>query len=66
MKNSFYYPAMRAMNLLAIDTGFLVANFRLKMKQHPETFKYFFKLLLIYANQSELLMKKVEADKNDK
>lgn len=62
MKNSFYYPAMRAMNLLAIDTGFLVANFRLKIKQHPETFKYFFKLFLTYSNQTELLIKKVEED----
>lgn len=62
MKNSFYYPTMRAMNLLAIDTGFLVANFRLKIKQHPETFKYFFKLFLTYSNQTELLMKKVEED----
>ena len=66
MKNSFYYPAMRAMNLMAIDTGFLVANFMRKRERYAETFKHFFKLLLTYQHQTELLMKKVEADRNDK
>lgn len=66
MKNSFYYPAMRAMNNLALDTGFIVAHFMRKKEKYTETFKFFFKLLLTYQHQTELLQDKVEGKENDK
>lgn len=61
-KNNPLYPTMRAMNNLALDTCFIVANFMKKRDKHPETFKHFFKLLLTYRHQTELLEDKVEED----